>query len=223
MSKFLIHACKDRLWYVKQYLIKSMKRQGISAKNIDIYLDRDEEGCLESCMKSFAMMPFNEYDTWHMQDDVIICSDFKERTDMLDRLQKNSVVCGYCYTLDENKHVVGHVKAKQMWYSFPCIRIPNNIARYCADWYYRKVQKDNAYGIYIRSKRHDDTLFHIFMEDYFSQHDVLNLKPNLVDHVDYLIGGSVVNKARAEKETHAVHFEDVNLVTKLEREFTYVR
>ena len=61
------------------------------------------------------------------------------------------------------------------------------------------------------------------MEDYFSQHDVLNLKPNLVDHVDYLIGGSVVNKVRAEKETHAVHFDDTNLVTKLEREFTYVR
>ena len=46
--------------------------------------------------------------------------------------------------------------------------------------------------------------------------DVLNLKPCLVDHVDYLIGGSVVNNNRKEKNVRAVWFDSLDLVDELE-------
>ena len=74
-----------------------------------------------------------------------------------------------------------------------------------------------------KSKKYDDTMFHIFVEDYFSDAKILNLYPNLVDHIDYLIGGSIVNYIRPEKETHAAYFDDPDVVTKLEREFNYIR
>ena len=212
--KYLIHACNKRLWYVDNYLIPSMIEQDINRKDIDVYLDKNNEGCLESCMKAFLSVPNDAESTWHLQDDVIICSDFKQRTE---ELYNEGIVCGYCYDKDDRKNVVGNCKPKEMWFSFPCIKIPNKIAKKCANWYFNKVKQDNAYGVYVRSKKHDDTLFYIFMEDYYPDMNVLNLMPNLADHVDYLLGGSVVNYMRLEKETHATYFEDAYLIEELEQ------
>ena len=61
------------------------------------------------------------------------------------------------------------------------------------------------------------------MEDYYPDAVVLNTTINLVDHVDYLIGGSIANKIRSEKETHAAYFEDKYLVKKLEEKLNHVR
>ena len=220
MAKYLIHTCNQRLWYVKDYLIPSMVMQGIDENAISIYLDTENDGCLEACMKAFLSVPNNNSSTWHLQDDVIVCSDFK---DMTEKFYSCDVVCGYCYAFDGNKDKVGYVTSKDMWYSFPCIKIPNKIARRCAGWFYNKVIKDNAYRLYVKSKKHDDTLFHIFMEDYYPDAVVLNTAINLVDHVDYLIGGSIANKIRSEKETHAAYFEDKYLVKKLEEKLNHVR
>lgn len=211
--KYSIHTCNDRLWYVQDYLVPSMVEQGINKFDINIWLDKDNEGCLQSCMKAFLSMPINNKDTWHMQDDVIISHDFKEKTE---QKYGADIVCGYCYSLDGHRDITGFVEPKHMWYSFPCIRIPNKVARYCADWFYRKVMRDPAYGIYVRSKRFDDSLFHIFIEEYGDQLKILNLTPNIVDHIDYLIGGSIINYTRPEKETHAAYFEDEYLVKNLE-------
>lgn len=209
--KYLIHSCKKRYWYVKNYLIPSMIKQGIRESTIDVYLDVNEDGCLESCMKAFMSVSNDDDGTWHLQDDVIICRDFKQRTEEFD----SGVVCGYSYALDARSNIVGFVTPKDMWYSFPCIRIPNKIARKCANWYFNHVKKERVYSVYVKSKKHDDTLFHIFMEDYYPEESVLNLVPNLVDHIDYLIGGSVINYNRPEKETHAVYFDDVDLIERL--------
>ena len=214
MEKYLIHTCNQRLWYVKDYLIPSMVMQGIDENAISIYLDTENDGCLEACMKAFLSVPNNNSSTWHLQDDIIVCSDFK---DMTEKFYSCDVVCGYCYAFDGNKDKVGYVTSKDMWYSFPCIKIPNKIARKCANWYFNKVKHDDAYRLYVQSKRHDDTLFHMFMEDYFFDTIVLNLVPNIVDHVDYLIGGSITNKIRPEKETHAAHFIDSAVLENLEK------
>ena len=218
--RYLIHSCKKRYWYVKNYLIPSMIEQGIDLYNISVYLDNEDDGCLESCMKSFLSVHNDNNSTWHLQDDILICSDFAERTLKYDIAD---IICGYCYELDGNKDKIGYVKSKDMWYSFPCIKIPNKIARQCAGWFYNKVIKDGAYRLYVKSKKHDDTLFHIFMEDYYPDAVVLNTTINLVDHVDYLMGGSIANKIRPEKETHAAYFEDKYLVKKLEEKLNYVR
>ena len=218
--KYLIHSCKKRYWYVKNYLIPSMVKQGIREQNIHVYLDYNDDGCLQSCMKSFNGMPDDNTGTWHLQDDVIICSDFKERTLRLSSLY-DGIICGYCYRFDDNRYKIGNVKAKEMWYSFPCIYIPNKVARDCANWFYNKVVNDGAYFLYVKSKKHDDTLFRIFVEDYYPNIHVTNLSPNLVDHIDYLIGGSIINNSRDVKETHAVYFEESELVKELEKEFNF--
>lgn len=214
MAKYMIHACLDRLWYVNEHLIPSMTEQGINREDIDIYLDEKKEGCLFACMKAFYSVSKEEVGTWHLQDDVLISSDFKKKTE---EYSKDYIVCGYCFTLDYSKVYTGFVEPKHMWFSFPCIYIPNKVARQCAKWFFNKVIKDRAYSVYVNSKRHDDTLFHWFVEDYYSDMKALNLVPNIVDHVDYLIGGSIVNAIRPDKETHAAYFEDNYLVDDLSK------
>ena len=54
MAKYVIHACPERMWYVDNYLIPSMRGQSIH--NIDVRCDNEHIGCLESCMQIFKSM-----------------------------------------------------------------------------------------------------------------------------------------------------------------------
>lgn len=215
MANYLIHACEQRNWYVEKYLIPSMIEQGIDRDNIKVYLDKDK-GCLEACMDSFLNLP-NYGETWHLQDDVIICHDFKTRTEHYSKYDCG-IVCGYAYELDDSSKYKGKVPVYQMWYSFPCIKIPNFIAKMCAEWFYKEGKYDSEYRMWVKSKKYDDAFFKAYMLNEFP-YDVTikNLVPNLVDHIDYLIGGSIINRIRCEKETHAKYFEDTYLVEELEK------
>lgn len=217
MAKYMIHACNDRLWYVVNYLIPSMMEQGIDEQDVKLYLDEKNQGCLESCMLAFLSVPIDDEGTWHLQDDVILCSDFKKRTEELDIEYHNNVVCGFCYEKDDRARNVGPVGVKEMWYSFPCIRIPNKLARGCADWYFRYVKFAKEYQVWIHAKKYDDSVFDVYLQDYHPKETILNVKPNLVDHVDYLIGGSKVNATRPEKETHTIFFDDKYLIDELRK------
>ncbi len=196
-AKYIIHACPQRMWYVDGYLIPSMKSQGI--EDIDIRCDHEGLGCLESCMRIFESMP-EEGGAWHMQDDVVISSRFRELTEEHD----SGVVCGHCYSLHRDRRdAVGWVEPTQMWFSFPCIRIPNRSARGCAEYYRRVIVPDPQYAGWISAKRYDDTIFSVYMSFMQSREKVLNLVPNVVAHIDYLIGGTVCNAAtRTAPETY---------------------
>ena len=196
MSNYLIHACPSRMWYVEEYLVPSIRIQGI--KNISIKCDNNIICNPEFCMSIFKNMPNNDDGTWHLQDDVIICRDFKKLTEQNDF----GIVCGFTATSTTK---IGFVDAQHMWWSFPCIRIPNKIANECAEWYYFH-SFDNSIG--------DDEVFRRFIIEQYPNIQVLNLKPNLVDHIDYLIGGSVVNKQRGS-QIRAQYFKDTNLVNNL--------
>ena len=89
MSKYVIHSTPERMWYVENYLFPSMINQGIDAHNIMIKCDVNHDGCLENCMKIFKSMENND-GSWHLQDDVIICKDFKHLTEEYDF----GIVCG---------------------------------------------------------------------------------------------------------------------------------
>ena len=89
--KYMIHACPKRMWYVGDYLIPSMLAQGIDKGNIIVWNDIDGVGNLASCLASFASCQ-EEGETWHLQDDVVICHDFAERTASAPK----GVVCGFC-------------------------------------------------------------------------------------------------------------------------------
>lgn len=203
MAKYLIHASPSRMWYVTDYLIPSMVKQGIDRDNITVWNDANGSGCLTSTMVSFASIDRNDSGIWHMQDDVIIAPDFKEKTEELDL----GLVCGYCYDSEETWRTSAHgyTKGKNIWFSFPCIRIPNQLARDVADWFFKRVLPEELFPELIITGKHDDTLFVRYVETFRPDDLILNYSPGLVEHVDYLIGGSLVNKERKKKVMHGLY------------------
>lgn len=211
MAKYMIHVCNSREWYVNKYLIPSMLEQGIKRSDIIVYIDIAEKGNLESCMRSFALTEeFNCEGVWHLQDDIIISSDFKKRTEELD----NGIVCGFCCDYDVNKTNCGVVNVIDMWYSFPCIRIPNKIATECATWFFNNWETNFEVKHIAKAKKNDDLLFRYFLERHYMSENVILVNPNLVNHVDYLIGGSLINKQR-DKVIKSIYWEEDDLVEKL--------
>ena len=187
-----------------------MLEQGIREKDISVYRDIRVEGNLLSTMLSFAQLHGNTTGTWHLQDDILISRDFKQVTELMDR----GVVCGFCSKYC-NEYPKGVVSPDQMWYSFPCIRIPDKLARECADWFFVDVFNNPDYRPWINEKKYDDSLFRIFMQDYYPYTQVVNLAPNIVNHIDYMLGGSVVNHQRDEEIT-SVYWEDKEMLINLE-------
>ena len=215
-TKYIIHACLDRMWYIDDYLIPSMIDQGIDPSDIKVGCDTKRVGNLQSCMDIFSHIT-QIGGTWHMQDDVIICRDFKKRTEEISMEHSHDVVCGFVIEKDGNSKHVGYVKPQEMWWSFPCIWIPNNLARECVHWFYDVARYKSIYSWMIPTKKYDDYFFKEFMIVNYPDYKVLNLKPNLVDHIDYLLGGTVINKERKNKNVRAVWFEDLDLVENLEK------
>lgn len=214
--KYMIHACNKRLWYVENFLLPSMLEQGIRREKIEIWLDELNEGCLPSFYKSMTYLGNlnNEADgVWHLQDDVCISKDFKEKTEAF----HHGIVCGFCsQTFSDDETKSGEVKNKDMWYSFPCIRIPNAVAYRFAKWYEDDVIHNEQYRMWVKAKKFDDSLFRIFVEDYYEGY-IYNLNPNIVDHVDYLIGGSVLNVGR-EGKWRSKYWNDNEAISKLEHQ-----
>ena len=81
MSKYIIHSCPERMWYVNNYLIPSIRDQGID--DVSAWCDWNHVGCLHSCMNNFMRMN-DDGGTWHLQDDVIVSRNFKSRTEELE-------------------------------------------------------------------------------------------------------------------------------------------
>ena len=112
---------------------------------------------------------------------------------------------------------VGRVKAEKMWYSMPCIRIPNDIMAEFIVWIWSDETREKYRYCFI-SKKHSDVLFLEFLKEKHPDIIVLNLAPNLVNHVDHLIGGSIINIGRAHtvREVMSVYWEDDDLIKQLE-------
>lgn len=211
MEQVMIHACPQRMWYVEEFLIPSLQEQGIN--NIDLALDDTGKGNLWACLDSFEKCAQGDGDTWHLQDDVLICHDYAER---ISEIQEDIVVCGFCHTLYEpfNQPKVGEVPAVFMFNSFPCIRIPNHTAGEFVEWFKTDAMHRPEYQNWVRSGIHDDGFWHDFYTEQHKHDYVLNLAPALVEHVDWLIGGSVANEWRGYI-CRASYWDDEYLVTEL--------
>ena len=142
MAKYMIHAYPKRMWYVEGYIVPSLIAQGIPEEDIIVWNDTAGEGTLRACMNSFLSCE-GEGGTWHLQDDVAICSDFKERTEWYD----SGLVCGFSSRMYDGEHdyKIGAVHRKNMWFSFPCIRIPDPWARECANWVLNEIIGNPVY------------------------------------------------------------------------------
>lgn len=220
--KYMIHSCNNRKWYVDEYLVPSMLKQGIKEEDIYVYNDDKCEGNLVSWVVSchVAYELWGETNVWHLQDDVLICSKFKERTEELENNPVN-IVCGFTTHYDDGRNPGEKPAYNHMWYSFPCIRIHSRITKLFAEWADLYVWRDPQYGFYIRNKKGDDFIFRVYIESYFPNEPVLNLTPNLVEHIDWVIGGTTVNKNRAKqgKAIRSIYWlkEDEYLVEALEK------
>lgn len=187
MANYLIHTYPKRLWYVEKYLIPSMLLQGIDKSQISVYNDKDGEGNLRACMKAFASVPNDNEGTWHLQDDVCICSDFKERTEWYDE----GLVCGFSSLMYDGdiREKKGAVSRENMWFSFPCIRIPNQYARQCSEWVLKYIIGNPIYEAFWKNGVNDDWAFRTYLKEFHKDDVALNIMPCLVDHVDFLLGG----------------------------------
>lgn len=212
MTKYLIHTYPKRLWYVEQYLIPSMLKHGISKEDIAIYNDSAGDGNLKACMKAFASVDPYIDGTWHLQDDVCICNNFKTLTESLDF----GIVCGFSSNMYDGPGHIGAVKREHMWYSFPCIRIPNDYALDCSKWVSEYLIGNPVYSKFWEKGQNDDWAFRAWMKTFHKDDLVINLAPNLVDHIDYLLGGSTQINNR-KKPCRAQYWTDIEVVKELER------
>lgn len=214
MAKYLIHTSKQRQWYVDDFLIPSMVRQGIDSHNIYRYIDLRGEGNLISCMKAFKLVDdFHDFDgiTWHLQDDVAISSVFKQYTEVE---YESDMVCGFC-TRDLGKHIVqpiGQIDPDFMWYSFQCIGIKNYVASGCANWFNTDGKKDPNIARFVKSGLGDDEVFKYYCTKICSGLKALNLIPNLVEHIDFMIGGSTAAKGMPQRR--AMYLKDGTEIVK---------
>lgn len=211
MAKYLIHACPQRIWYVDEFLIPSMLAQGIDRNNITVYNDIKKEGNLRACMSAFLAVDDNNLGTWHLQDDIIICKNFKQLTELYD----DGFVAGFSSAMYDGPGRVGPVHIQDMWFSFPCIRIPNKAARGCSEWVTKYIIGNPAYKQYWENGVNDDWAFRSYVKDYYKDSLAFNMAPNLVNHIDYLIGGGT-GKGKRERPVTAQYWWDDDLVHQLE-------
>lgn len=210
---YMIHAAPPRMWYVEEFLIPSMLAQGIRRDEIEVRNDADGKGNLLSCMDAFRACAGRAGGTWHLQDDVIISRDFAERTAEHD----DGIVAGFgCNNFGAQRQQAGRQPAVFLWYSFQCIRIPNGIAAECARWFYDEACHRARYVKFIAERKHDDMVFRDFLIERHPDLWVENLSPSIVDHIDYLIGGTLVNRLRRIQLNRADRFEDADLVDALQ-------
>lgn len=208
----MIHACPQRMWFVEDFLLPMLREQG--AENITVWNDSEKKGNLKSCMDAFASME-GDGGTWHLQDDVLPCRDFVERCEKHDE----GLVYGFCCrNFNDRLDAYGEVYIPDAWNSFQCVRIPNEYARECAEWVRSLAwQTESALAelpLLYKLNKGDDTFFHEFMSIRHPYETALNLIPNLVEHIDWMVGGSALQQWR-DYIARAEFFEDQDLVTEL--------
>lgn len=220
--KYLIHTHPKRNNYVDNYLIPSLINSGINEDDIYVILDSDGNGNLKSFLYSLKMIltiPILKEETgiWHLQDDVIISKDFKKKTETY--AKKDLIINGFVSSNYNRKKLTltGKQKVENMWLSMPCVFIPNRLVKEFLNWLDSvKNEERNEYKIRYKSNRHDDFFLYWFMQEKHQEEYCYNLKPNLVDHIDFLIGSSI-NKPR-DKQVRGYYYKDYDLVEKLERD-----
>ena len=214
--RFMIHACPQRMWYVDNFLLPSMLAQGIEREEITVWNDTTGAGNLQSFVQSMQLCGvLKERGVWHMQDDVLLSSSFAERTAALEKARDEPVICGFgCDFGDGLLDYKGRAPAKAMWYSFPCVYIRNELAAEFSAWF-EKAKNAGKYREKLAAGKSDDWFFREFFLEKHGGAFAYNVTPSLVEHIDFLIGGTVVNPLRLRKINRAASWEEPEAVEEL--------
>ena len=208
-QKYLIHTCNDREWYVENFLVPSLEAQGVDKSHIIVWHDYKSIGNLASFVASCKWIAENEDEyksTWHIQDDVVLRDDFVE-------ISKNyyegfaNAFCNEQFDGERTNHI-GDITASGMWFSFQCIMIPNRVIKGFVEWF-ESGKAEELYPDYVHSGRCDDSLFREYIIHNEPGIPARNIYPCIVDHIDYLLGGSIINaKQRGDKPLRVAYWRD---------------
>lgn len=211
--RYMIHTCNDREWYVKDFLIPSMIEQGIPEDHITVWHDKKCIGNLASWVASCKWIGENcdQYlSTWHIQDDIVIGKNFAEMTSKY----YEGIANGFCNEQfdGERTNYFGIVPASGMWFSFQCVLIPNQSAIRFAKWFEEECVNDEEYKKYVATGKCDDFLFRAYITTHEYEISAVNIWPCIVDHIDYLLGGSIINaEQRKDKPMRVAYWRDETL------------
>ena len=216
--KYMIHSCKDRLWYVEEYLVPSLIKQGINKDEIIIWNDNKGVGNLQSWLDSCKWISKNLKDegVWHLQDDVLVCHDFKKRCE---ELGHEEIISGFCtYEFNKERYQMTYrVPIYSIWMTFPCIYIPIKYTNEFVFWFETKVIKDGCFKKEYKTGKMDDFFFNRYIKTMHPDIYCYQPRPNMVDHIDYLLGGSTINaKEHKKKINRAFYWDDEYLTKELE-------
>lgn len=207
---YLIRTTTKRSWYVNNFLVPELESQGCGRRNIYVYVN--DSGNLESfiqmCKFIVENYKWNDF-IWVLQDDVYPCDNFHYITNKYSCTEAN----GFCSGFDNIKND-GYVPMKQSWLSFQCKNFRVDKIKLFLMWYDCRSEELRQY---IRTGKMDDTIYNLF-EQTFKNDYINNISPNIVEHIDYLIGGSIVNKNRTPEDTEKLksqNFEDKEKIEKL--------
>ena len=123
--KYLIYTDAEHKWYVREYLIPHMVKQGILKRTIEIWTGSFIDRC-----KWIAETQEPEESIWHLEWDIVIGDHFKEITDR----EYPGFVAGCCDKSDGGKvNCIGNTSVKGLWMPTECVLIPNAVAIAYAD------------------------------------------------------------------------------------------
>ena len=193
----VIRCCPKRVWYVEQYIVSELHRQGVTS--IKVWNDERHAGVLGSFLDVCEWMAKQDAEGfWILQDDVLLHSQFAEIAELC---PKNTVVNGFVYRDDglrsDNYKYIGLQPIENYWFSFPCCYIPIRHIKGFLNWFYDSAIS-GKYHRAISKNLYDDLLFWNYLKSLQSAELIYNMTPNLCEHVDYLIGGSMTESPKKE-------------------------
>lgn len=211
--KFMIHTCENtvRLNYIDRFLVPSMVYQGIPEQDILIWKDDHHWGNLyafANSMKHIGNTEDMDDGIWHIQDDVLLSERFYNVAKKHDGL----VAYGFCNELFDggNCNCIGKVSVARSWASFQCIYIPNRYAKEFSEWFFDDVIPDRRYTELTDKMKHDDTIFKLFLAEKHPNDAIVNIYPCMVDHIDYILGGTTLGYDRGKDPSRKAYFWEEN-------------
>ena len=197
-------------------MIPCFKRYGI--ENIVVWNDAEMIGQLNAwtdCAR-WILKEKSDYDgTWHLEDDVVPCKQFKALSEELPATA--DIIQGF---ITENKDfdfngTTGIASVKDLPYGTQCIYIPNSYLQgFIA--FMDNIVKTGKYraGQYNRGTLYADAVLRAYLRKYHRNITINNLDSCMVEHVDYLIGGRSVKK-QVLRNTKARKFDNYYEVERL--------